>query len=92
MPQSLVPPFHRNSYSSKGWRRLLVRIDREWPPRCWLNLLERWFPELTTTKLQRATHSSNTWNENPRPFIRVKTSDEIFERLAYLSQFPDSGD
>ena len=43
----------------------------------WLNLVERWFGELTTKKLQRGTHRSvralnadirawiDTWNDNP---------------------------
>jgi transposase len=47
----------------------------------WLNLVERWFGELTTKKLRRATHRSvrqlnteirawiDTWNDNPRPFV-----------------------
>src|SRR5258705_304220 len=41
----------------------------------WLNLVERWFAELTTKKLRRGTHTSvrqlntdiRTWNDNPRP-------------------------
>src|SRR6185369_1610005 len=51
----------------------------------WLNLVERWFAELTTKKLQRSTHRSvralNTdirdwiegWNDDPRPYIWTKT-------------------
>ena len=47
----------------------------------WLNLVERWFGELTNKKLQRGAHRSvrdlnsdirewvKTWNENPRPFV-----------------------
>src|SRR3954470_13984981 len=47
----------------------------------WLNLVERWFAELTTKKLRRGAHRSvralnadirawiETWNEDPRPFI-----------------------
>ncbi len=47
----------------------------------WLNLVERWFAELTRRKLQRSTHRSvkeletdvNTWiecwNEDPKPFV-----------------------
>lgn len=64
----------------------------------WMNLVERWFAELTNKWLRRATHRStkeleaaisswiDTWNENPRPFVWHKTADEIFESLAsYLS-------
>ena len=47
----------------------------------WLNLVERWFAELTTKKLKRGAHRSvrqlntdirawiDTWNDNPRPFV-----------------------
>ena len=53
----------------------------------WLNLVERWFSELTTKRLQRGAHTSvralnsdirnwiKTWNENPRPYVWTKTSD-----------------
>jgi transposase len=64
----------------------------------WLNLVERWFAELTNKWLRRGTHRStkeleaaigswiDTWNENPRPFVWHKSADEIFENLAsYLS-------
>jgi len=70
----------------------------------WLNLVERWFAELTTKWLTRGTHHSvrqltdairtwtKNWNDNPRPFVWHKTADEILERLtAYLQRIPDSG-
>jgi transposase len=59
----------------------------------WLNLVERWFAELTNKKLKRATHRSvrdlNTdirswitnWNENPRPYVWTKTADQILESI-----------
>ena len=55
----------------------------------WLNLVERWFSELTTKKLQRSTHRSvrelandiiawaDAWNANPRPYVWTKTADDI---------------
>jgi len=55
----------------------------------WLNLVERWFSELTTKKLRRATHHSvrqlntdirawiDTWNDDPKPFVWTKTADQI---------------
>jgi transposase len=61
----------------------------------WLNLVERWFAELTNKKLKRATHRSvrdlNTdirswitnWNENPRPYVWTKTSDQILESISH---------
>jgi transposase len=69
----------------------------------WLNQVERWFSELTTKKLRRATHRSvaelrrdiedwvEHWNANPRPFIWRKTADEILDNLAsYLTRINDS--
>ena len=70
----------------------------------WLNLVERWFAELTTKWLRRGSHRSTKelvasirtwitdWNENPRPFVWHKTSDEILESLAaYCERISDSG-
>lgn len=69
----------------------------------WLNLVERWFAELTNRKLRRSAHRSvteletdirkwiNEWNKNPRPFIWTKTADEILETLAaYCSRINES--
>jgi transposase len=55
----------------------------------WLNLVERWFAELTTKWLRRGTHRSvaeleqsirtwiDTWNDDPKPFVWTKTADQI---------------
>jgi transposase len=60
----------------------------------WLNLVERWFAELTTKKLRRGAHRSvrelntdirawiDTWNDDPRPFVWTKTADQILESIA----------
>ncbi len=54
----------------------------------WLNLVERWFAELTDKKLRRGAHRSTralnadirawmkTWNDNPRPYVWTKTADQ----------------
>ena len=70
----------------------------------WLNLVERWFGELTTKKLQRGTHRSvralntdirewiDTWNDNPRPYVWTKTADQILDSIArYCTRINDSG-
>jgi len=70
----------------------------------WLNLVERWFAELTTKSLRRGTHRSvrelntgirnwiDTWNESPRPYIWTKTADQILESIArYCPRINDSG-
>jgi transposase len=70
----------------------------------WMNLVERWFAELTRRLLQRSTHRSvaeltrdlrawiATWNDSPRPFVWHKTADEILDSLAgYLQRISDAG-
>jgi len=70
----------------------------------WLNLVERWFAELTTRKLRRSTHRSvaeleadlrawiDAWIDDPKPFVWHKTADEILDTLAsYLHRINDSG-
>ncbi|PJE23025.1 MAG: IS630 family transposase, partial [Mycobacterium sp.] len=70
----------------------------------WLNLVERWFSELTTKKLRRATHTSvrqlnadirswiATWNDNPRPYVWTKTADQILASIGnYCTRINDSG-
>jgi transposase len=60
----------------------------------WLNLVERWFGELTAKKLRRGAHRSvaqlnadirawiDTWNQDPKPFVWTKTADEILDSIA----------
>ena len=60
----------------------------------WLNVVERWFAELTTKKIKRGAHTSvqslerdvrawiAQWNEDPKPYVWVKTADEILAALA----------
>jgi transposase len=70
----------------------------------WLNLVERWFAELTNRKLRRSTHRSvaeleadlkawiQAWNDDPKPFVWTKTADEILDSLSgYLQRTNDSG-
>jgi transposase len=70
----------------------------------WLNLVERWFAELTTKWLKRGAHRSTRelvasiktwierWNDEPRPFVWHRTADEILDSLAaYCQRISDSG-
>jgi transposase len=70
----------------------------------WLNLVERWFAELTRKWLKRGTHRSTReltasirtwiqlWNDEPKPFVWHKTADEILDNLAnYCARISDSG-
>jgi transposase len=69
----------------------------------WLNLVERWFAELTAKLLRRGAHRSvralnadirawiETWNENPRPFVWTKTANEILDSIArYCNRINES--
>ncbi|MEU6439368.1 IS630 family transposase [Streptomyces sp. NPDC047046] len=71
----------------------------------WLNLVERWFAELTNKQIRRGVHKTvqalerdirtwiAAWNTDPKPYVWTKTAGEILERLAsYLNRIPDSED
>lgn len=59
----------------------------------WLNLIERWFKELTDKRLRRGTFSSVTelteaitswaahWNLDPKPFIWKATAEDIITKV-----------
>jgi transposase len=70
----------------------------------WMNLVERWFAEITNKWIRRGTHRSiselatsitgwvGTWNDHPRPYVWHKTADEIFDSLAsYCQRISESG-
>ena len=70
----------------------------------WLNLVERWFAEITTKLLRRGVHRSvadletditrwvEQWNDQPRPFVWTKTADEILTNLArYCERISGTG-
>lgn len=60
----------------------------------WLNLVERWFAELTNKQIRRGTHRSvrelerairefiDAHNENCRPFVWTKKADDILASIA----------
>jgi transposase len=69
----------------------------------WLNLVERWFAELTTKWIKRGSHRSvrelvasirswiTNWNDDPKPYVWHKTADEILDSLAaYCQRINDS--
>jgi transposase len=70
----------------------------------WLNLVERWFAELTTKWIKRGSHRSvrdlvssirtwiTNWNDDPKPYVWHKTADAILDSLAaYCKRINDSG-
>ena len=64
----------------------------------WLNLVERWFGELTTKQIRRGVHRSvseleraiwefiDVGNEEPKPFVWTKSADEILASIARFAQ------
>ena len=64
----------------------------------WINLVERWFGELTTKLLRRGAHPTvralnadirawiENWNENPRPYVWTKPAEQILESIARYCQ------
>jgi transposase len=64
----------------------------------WLNLVERWFGELTGKRIRRGVFVSvddlvsaieeflAAWNANPKPFIWTATVESIIEKLARCKQ------
>ncbi|MHC5909281.1 IS630 family transposase [Streptomyces sp. S6] len=90
----------------RKWLRAHPRFQLHFTPTgsSWLNLVERWFAELTSKKLRRGVHRSvealeaditdwiKDWNDNPRPFVWHKTADEILASLArYCRRITNSG-
>ena len=59
----------------------------------WINQVERWFAQLSQRQLKRGTHRStmalekairefiDVSNENPKPFVWIKSADEILESV-----------
>jgi transposase len=84
----------------KRWLAAHPRFHLHFTPTSssWLNLVERWFGELTSKLLKRGAHRSvrelnaairawvNTWNHDPRPFVWTKTAEQILESLARYCQ------
>jgi transposase len=70
----------------------------------WLNLVERWFAQLTDKQLRRGVHRSTKelenairsyiqhHNKNPKPFVWHKTADQILDSVArFCTRTLDSG-
>jgi transposase len=96
----------RKTPAIKDWLLKHPRFHLHFTPTSssWLNLVERWFAELTNRKMRRSAHRSvtdlendirkwiNEWNKDPRPFVWTKTADQILETLAaYCERINDSG-
>ena len=90
----------------KRWLAAHPRFHLHFTPTSssWLNLVERWFAELTTKLLKRGAHHSvnalnadirawiATWNEDPKPFVWTKPAEQILESIArYCKRINQSG-
>jgi transposase len=64
----------------------------------WLNLIERWFAELTNKRVRRGSFFSvqeleraimeflEAWNEDPKPFVWTASIESILEKLSRCRQ------
>ena len=70
----------------------------------WINLVERWFAEITSKQIRRGSFNGTrelesaikqyleVYNEDPKPFIWTKSADEILESLeTYCKRTSDTG-
>ena len=79
----------------KSWLKRHPRFTVHYvPTSCsWLNLIERWFAELTNKRIRRDSFLSvedltaaieeflAAWNEKPRPFVWTASVDSILAKL-----------
>lgn len=80
----------------KAWLAKHPRFHAHFTPTgsSWINQVERWFGYLTEQLIRRGVHESvqalegdirawiRDWNHNPKPFVWVKTAEEILDSLA----------
>jgi len=80
----------------KTWLTKHLRFHLHFIPTSssWLNLVERWFREITTKRIRRGTFHSvpeliaaiedyiTINNQNPKPFVWTKTADEIIAKVS----------
>jgi len=84
----------------QGWLQRHPRFVPHFIPTSssWLNLVERWFGELTGKRIRRGAFISvddlvaaideylQAWNANPKPFIWTATVDSIVTKLSRCKQ------
>jgi len=84
----------------RGWLQRHPRFVPHFIPTSssWLNLVERWFGELTGKRIRRGVFVSvgdltaaieeylAAWNTNPKPFVWTATVESIVEKLARCKQ------
>ncbi len=79
----------------RGWLGRHQRFHVHYTPTysSWINQVERWFGHLTDKQIRRGTHRSTNaleaairlypavYNENPTPFVWVKSADQILDSV-----------
>jgi transposase len=84
----------------RGWLQRHPRFVPHFIPTSssWLNLIERWFGELTGKRIRRGAFVSvadliaaiedytTAWNANPKPFLWTATVESIIEKLTRCRQ------
>jgi transposase len=84
----------------KKWLLAHPRFELHFTPTSssWMNLVERWFGELTNKKIRRGAHRSvralnadirawiTTWNADPKPYVWTKTADQILDSITATAQ------
>src|SRR5437870_7386948 len=84
----------------KAWLQRHPRFVSHFVPTSssWLNLVERWFGELTSKRIRRGSFVSveelkkaieeflSAWNDNPKPFVWTATVDSIQEKPSRCRQ------
>src|SRR5260370_19330876 len=84
----------------KAWLQKHARVVIHYVPTSfsWLNLIERWFAELTNKRIRRDSFLSvadltaaiedflAAWNTSPKPFVWTATVDSILAKLARCRQ------
>lgn len=80
----------------RNWLAKRPRFHAHFTPTygSWLNLVERWFAELTNKRIRRGAFRSvkeleaairefiDVHNEDPKPFVWTRTADQILESIA----------
>ena len=84
----------------QAWLHRHPRFDLHFVPTSssWLNLVERWFAELTNKRVRRGSFFSvgdlqkaimeflDAWNSDPQPFVWTATVESIREKLSRCRQ------
>ena len=84
----------------KAWFARRPRFHVHFTPTygSWLNMVERWFAELTMKQIRRGSHRSvpelerairefiDANNAEPKPFVWTKSADEILASIARFAQ------